>query len=242
MNDLFELVNGQWVKDHEIPADRGIDGAFYALRDKAEEDVCALLSDGAGRGGGIFQSFMDTAAVNAAGIEPLNRDLERLEVADIAELARNFGALEREGTGGPISFWVEKDSRSEESVAYLVQSGLGLPDEAYYREPQHAELLTQYRKHVATMLEFLGPAHLLGLPAAVAAERIVNMEIQIAASHWDVVRSRDAIATYNPVDFADLPPLIQEILRGARVDGGTIINMMPSYTEALAGMLRHLSG
>ncbi|MCT1585486.1 M13 family metallopeptidase [Corynebacterium sanguinis] len=238
MNDLFELVNGQWVKDHEIPADRGIDGAFYALRDKAEEDVRALLSDGAGRGGDIFQSFMDTAAVNAAGIEPLNRDLERLEVADIAELARNFGVLEREGTGGPISFWVEKDSRSEESVAYLVQSGLGLPDEAYYREPQHAELLTQYRKHVATMLEFLGPAHLLGLPAAVAAERIVNMEIQIAASHWDVVRSRDAIATYNPVDFADLPPLIQEILRGARVDGGTIINMMPSYTEALAGMLR----
>ena len=46
MHDLFELVNGTWVREHEIPADRGIDGAFYALRDKSEEDVRALLQQG----------------------------------------------------------------------------------------------------------------------------------------------------------------------------------------------------
>ncbi len=38
---------------------------------------------------------------------------------------------------------VEKDSGSEEAVAYIIQSGLGLPDEAYYREEAHAETLVQ---------------------------------------------------------------------------------------------------
>ncbi|WP_165164794.1 M13 family metallopeptidase [Corynebacterium qintianiae] len=238
MKDLFELVNGEWIAAHEIPADRGIDGAFYALRDKSEEDVRALLTDGEGRGATVFASFMDTDTVNQAGITPLEADLAKLATSGTEEFARNLGVLEREGIGGPITFWVEKDSRGEDAVAYVVQSGLGLPDEAYYREPQHAETLAAYRKHVARMLEFLGPAHLLGLPPEVAAERIVNLEIQVAASHWDVVRTRDAIATYNPTDFSDLPPLVQTILRGAGLGGGRVIDMMPSYTQALDGMLR----
>ena len=43
MHDLFDLVNGEWVRTHEIPADRGIDGAFYRLRDESEADVRAIL-------------------------------------------------------------------------------------------------------------------------------------------------------------------------------------------------------
>lgn len=238
MKDLFKFVNGTWVATHDIPADRGIDGAFYALRDKSEEDVHALLTEGAGRGSDLFTSFMDTEAVNAAGIAPLDADLAKLFVSDIGEFVHNLGELEREGVSGPLTFWVEKDSRSEDAVAYLVQSGLGLPDEAYYREPQHASLLADYRAHVARMLGFLGTEYLLELSADAAAERIIDLETQIAASHWDVVRSRDAIATYNPVEVTDLPELIQTMLRSAGISQGTVINMMPSYTDDLAAMLR----
>ncbi|AWB83150.1 M13 family metallopeptidase [Corynebacterium liangguodongii] len=238
MNDLFELVNGQWVATHEIPADRGIDGAFYALRDKSEADVRDLLEDGVGRGGDLYLSFMDTAEINAAGLAPLEPDLQKLAVSNITELARSFGELERVGVGAPVTYWVEKDSQGEDSIAYVVQSGLGLPDEAYYREEQHAQTLAEYKAHVARMLGYLDSAPLLGLPAEVAAERVVNLETQLAASHWDVVRSRDAIATYNPVELGELPPLVQEILRGSGLGEGPVVNMMPSYTEALGQMLR----
>ena len=64
-----------------------------------------------------------------------------------------MGELEREGVGAPATFWVEKDSGSEEAVAYIVQSGLGLPDEAYYRQEQHQETLAAYREYVTDMLE-----------------------------------------------------------------------------------------
>ena len=234
MHDLFHHVNGEWVDSHEIPADRGIDGSFYALRDKAEEDVHTIVSETSD----LFASFMDTDAINAAGTAPLQPDLDLIAVKDIEEFAHNLGVLDRTGVGSPLAFWVEKDSQGEDSVPYLVQSGLGLPDEAYYREDAHAETRATYQKHVARMLAFLDPAYLLGLTPEVAAQRIMNLETQVAASHWDVVRSRDAMATYNPVELAELPSIIVTMLRGAGLRDGRVINMMPSFTEDLATMLR----
>ena len=90
MNDLFELVNGAWVNAHEIPADRGIDGAFYVLRDKSEEDVHAILEDGTGLGGTLFKSFMD----NPGDISSLDSDLAKIEVANVDEFVRGLGELE----------------------------------------------------------------------------------------------------------------------------------------------------
>ena len=233
MNDLFELVNGAWVKAHEIPADRGIDGAFYVLRDKSEEDVHAILEDGTGLGGTLFKSFMD----NPGDISSLDPDLAKIEVANVDEFVRGLGELERVGIGGPVSYWVEKDSQGEESVAYIFQSGLGLPDEAYYRDEDHAETLAAYKAHVEKMLGFLEPKYLQGLTPQIAAERIVNLETQLAASHWDVVKARDAVATYNPTTLEEMPPLVRTLL-GASGLSGKVVNMMPSFTSDLDGMLR----
>ena len=238
MHDLFELVNGEWAAAHEIPADRGIDGAFYALRDTSEADVRVILEDGAGLGGALFQSFMDVDRVNAAGIDAINDDLAKIEVADVEGFVRGLGELERVGIGGPVTYWVEKDSQGEDSVPYVIQSGLGLPDEAYYRDEDHADTLAAYKEHVATMLGFLEPKYLLGLTPAIAAERIVNLETHLAASHWDVVKARDAVATYNPTTLAEMPPLVRVLLRASGIPDGRVIDMMPSYTADLDAMLR----
>ena len=238
MHDLFELVNGEWAATHEIPADRGIDGAFYALRDASEADVRAILEDGAGLGGALFQSFMDVDRVNAAGIDAINDDLAKIEVADVEGFVRGLGELERVGIGGPVTYWVEKDSQGEDSVPYVIQSGLGLPDEAYYRDEDHADTLAAYKEHVATMLGFLEPKYLLGLTPAIAAERIVNLETHLAASHWDVVKARDAVATYNPTTLEEMPPLVRVLLSASGIPDGRVIDMMPSYTADLDAMLR----
>lgn len=238
MHDLFELVNGEWAATHEIPADRGIDGAFYALRDTSEADVRVILEDGAGLGGALFQSFMDVDRVNAAGIDAINDDLAKIEVADVEGFVRGLGELERMGIGGPVTYWVEKDSQGEDSVPYVIQSGLGLPDEAYYRDEDHADTLAAYKEHVATMLGFLEPKYLLGLTPAIAAERIVNLETHLAASHWDVVKARDAVATYNPTTLEEMPPLVRVLLSASGIPNGRVIDMMPSYTADLDAMLR----
>ncbi|WP_199222439.1 M13 family metallopeptidase [Corynebacterium yudongzhengii] len=237
MDDLYRYVNGPWLDKHVIPDDRGVDGTFHQLRDTAEKQVHGLVETDTGRAGTLYASFMDTAGVDAAGLAPLDDDLDRLTARDVTEFARRLGELERRGVGAPVTFWVEKDSGSEDAIAYVVQSGLGLPDEAYYRDEAHAETLEAYREHVATMLGFLDPARLFGLDAATAAERTVRLEKEIAAGHWDVVASRDAVKTYNKVELSSLPGIIQELLRAGGMPAGEVVSMMPSYLDHLASLL-----
>ncbi|MGV0410220.1 M13 family metallopeptidase [Corynebacterium marquesiae] len=231
MKDLYQLVNGPWLESHVIPDDRGVDGTFHALRDEAEELVHEIVDKDTGRPGKLYASFMDTEGVNAAGMAPLDADLDRLSAAGPEELAQRLGELERTGVGSPVTFWVSKDSGSEDAIAYVIQSGLGLPDEAYYREEAHAETLSAYEKHVAEMLEFLDPARLFGLGAEVAAHRIVGLEKELAAGHWDVVSTRDAVKTYNPCEFSELPTMTRALLSGGNLPEHRVVNMMPSYLE-----------
>jgi putative endopeptidase len=238
MKDLYAYVNGPWLDSHVIPDDRGVDGTFHKLRDDAELDVRAIVEEDTGRAGALYGSFMDVEGVGAAGMAPLDKDLDLLTAPDAEAFARNLGELERSGVGAPVSFWVEKDSDGDDAVAYLVQSGLGLPDEAYYREDVHADTLAAYQEHVAEMLGFLDPARLFGLDAQTAAIRIVALETQIAAGHWDVVSSRDAVKTYNPMDIADLGSDVRALLGAAGLGEGRVVNMMPSYVQHFEDLLR----
>lgn len=243
MQNLYDFINGPWLATHTIPADRGVDGIFHALRDAAEADVHRILQSDEGLGGTLYASFMDTDALTHAGVAPLREDLARVRAAATPEeLARVLGELDREGVGAPLSFWVAKDSEGDTDVAYLVQSGLGLPDEAYYRAEEHAETLAAYREHVERMLGFLEPealgsADAPAKPAAKAAATVVEFEARLARGHWDVVASRDAIKTNNPTEFGDLPAIVQTLLRGARLPERRLIVREPSYVAHLAGLL-----
>jgi putative endopeptidase len=218
-DDLYRYMNGRWIAGLTIPPDRAFDGALRALRDRAEEHVRDIIaeagvavSSGAADGdseaakiGALHAAFMDTAAVQAAGVTPLAEDLALIDAAtDRAGLVRALGSLQRTGAAAAVEFWVDNDARDPQTyVVYLMQGGLGLPDESYYREPQHRGVLDAYRPHVARMLRLAG---LVGddEAAAAAAERVVALETALAAHHWDVVKDRDADLTYNPVTLLEL--------------------------------------
>lgn len=253
--DLYRHVNGEWIDRHAIPADRSVDGAFHILRDRAEADVRAIVEDADpdSRVGRLYRGFMDVAAVEAAGVDALAEDLTGIAAAaDHDALAVALGRLDRAGVGGAAAFWVEKDSSSDLARLHLVQSGLGLPDEAYYREERHAAILAEYEAHLARMLRILDDATVgardfagsdiadafdIG-DAAAAAGRILAVERALAAGHWDVVASRDALATYNPTPIADLPagfPWAAWFAEmGVTAEAGDIIVMQPSYLGQVA--------
>jgi len=218
-DDLYLHVNGRWVAGHVIAPDRAFDGTFRALRDQAEEQVRDIIADtrdqvGAGQAapgsepakiGALFASFMDTQAVEAAGLAPLGADLALVDAAtDRDGLVRALGTLQRTGAAAAVEMWVDNDAREPDRyVVYLVQAGLGLPDEAYYRDEQYAPFLAAYAPHVARMLRLAGLAA-DDDEAAARAGRIVDLERQLATHHWDVVKDRDAELTYNPVTLAQL--------------------------------------
>ncbi|AQT78162.1 peptidase M13 [Mycolicibacterium litorale] len=214
-DDLFGHVNGRWLTEYAIPADRATDGAFRTLYDRAEEQVRELITAAAESGSGtpgdeqrigdLYASFLDEDAVEQRGVQPLLDELARIDAAtDPAALAAVIGTLQRTGVGGGVGLYIDTDSKnSTRYLVHLTQSGLGLPDESYYRDEQHAAILGAYPQHIAAMFALV----LGGTPdeQAERAGRIVALETRLAAAHWDVVKRRDADLTYNLRTFADLP-------------------------------------
>ena len=209
-DDLFGHVNGRWLDEYDIPADRATDGAFRTLADRAEEQVRDIITsasseDGpdAARIGDLYASFMDTETVARVGVAPLLAELQSIAAAeDRAALAVVLGRLQRTGIGGGTGVYVDTDSKdSTRYLLHMSQSGLGLPDESYYRDAAHAEILAAYPGHIARML---GLVHGGEGDHTATAERIVALETKLAAAHWDVVKRRDADLTYNLRAFAEL--------------------------------------
>ena len=212
-DDLFRHVNGRWLAEHEIPADRAVDGAFRALVDAAEEHVRAIITelgsrestgeDAAGQVGALYASFMDTETVERLGLDPIRDELDRIDAAGTPDdLVVVLGELQRTGGAGATGFWVDNDDKDPDRyTVFLNQGGLGLPDEAYYREDAYATIRDAYRPHLARMLGLSG---LDAGTAAAQADLVLDLETRLAASHWDVVRDRDADLTYNPMTLDEL--------------------------------------
>jgi putative endopeptidase len=207
-DDLFVHVNERWLAEHEIPADRSADGTFYAMRDRVEGDVRKIIETAltaeaepgteTRKIADLYASFMDTDAVAEAGITPIAEELAAVRsAADRTELAALLGRLQRVGVGGALRLYVSTDDK--DSTRYLVhfmQSGLGLPDESYYREEKHAETRAAYVGHIGRMFAL---ADVADDPA-----KVFELERRIAEAHWDIVKRREADLGYNPTRFSTL--------------------------------------
>ena len=253
-DDLFGHLNGRWLAGYAMPADRATDGAFRALYDQAEEHVRDIITEAAAanaevgtdeqRVGHLYASFLDEQALEARGLKPLREELATIDAAQGPDaLAGVIGRLQRTGVGGPVGLYIDTDSKnSSRYLVHLYQSGLGLPDESYYRDDQHAAILGAYPRHIATMfaLVFGGTAD----EYAERAGRIVALETKLAAAHWDVVRRRDADLNYNLRTFAELTEQSQGFDWGSWVAAlgvpeGSVAELVvrqPDYLISFAGL------
>lgn len=203
-DDLYRHMNGRWLERSEIPADKSRYGAFTVLAEEAEKAVLAIIERAknapagseAKKVGDLYESFMDEARIEEVGLRPLQDMISRIEAAlpgGHQDLVGVLGEIERSGVEGLWRLFVDNDpGNPERYVMFVEQGGLSLPDESYYRKPEHAEILKALEVHIARMFTLVG----LG-DAAERAKRVIELETKIAAGHWDNVKSRDAEATYN---------------------------------------------
>ncbi|WP_394937917.1 M13 family metallopeptidase [Psychromicrobium sp. YIM B11713] len=249
-DDLFRYVNGRWLDSHEIPADRSSAGSFMDLRDESELAVRELIETAAGKTDGtaeerkvgdLYASFMDDQAVDAAGISPLTDTIRAIYATQNAEdLLALTGKLQRGETSGPIGFYVYNDPGDPTRYLFQIgQSGLGLPDEAYYREEKSAELRQKYQQHIAKMLALAGVAE-----AATAAERVMALETALALGHWDKVTLRDPQKTYNLLSHSEVLELMPsfgiwlEALGVSEQQTAEIVVSTPDFFRTLQQLLQ----
>lgn len=224
-DDLFRFVNGQWLTTAEIPADRPSSGAFTTLRDESEaacrqiveelaeqfssvapEGAAEVLSTNRGRVGALYQAFMDEAHLEELGAEPLAEELAPvLGASSKEELARALGEMTPVGFMGVVGADVEVDINDPERyTSWVGQSGLGLPDESYYREEAQAPLRQAYVTHVARMMALAGLTDSFGASGEDLAERVMAVETALAKGHWDRVTCRDVEKMNNPMSWQQI--------------------------------------
>ena len=249
-DDLYRHVNGAWLARTEIPGDKARWGSFHLLAEQAEKDVRAIIEESqdaepgtlARKIGDLFASFMDTDRIAAAGVAPLAETLAEIEAIDgIPGFLRTVGAYDRDGRAHLIGFYVDGDPGDPERyLPVIVQSGLSLPDESYFRLDTFAETRAAYRAHLERLLDLAGITD-----AAATADRAIALETELAGHHWDNVKSRDAVATYNLKSWAeiqqlagvDLEPWRDAVAPGHPDAFAEVVVSQPSFLEGLGSLL-----
>ena len=212
-DDFYRYINGTWLREHQIPADRASDGAFYALHDLSEkrcDEIATVAAKGALEGaearriGILYKQFMDQETLSSLGITSIQGLLDSVSDAKSHEdLARLLGSLTRNGIGGYFSVGVSTDlNDTTKYTASFEQSGLGLPDESYYREDEYRNYRAKYVQHVAKLLTLAGVS--TEEKAPLAAAEVMEFETDLAAHHWDVVRCREIDPQNNPKTWAEV--------------------------------------
>ena len=251
-DDFFKYVNGTWLKNTEIPADKTRWGSFDELRQKTDKDALAILAKATksgkykatsdqGKAISVYKSVMDTVARNKAGISPLKPYLAKINAVKNVQDLQNL-MIQAEAAGGGVGFFGinigadEKDS-NKNSVS-ISPGGLGLPDRDYYvsDDKDSKEKRAKYELHVAKMLQFLGDTPAV---AKENATKVLALEIAMSTPRLNRVERRDSKLQYNPMNIAELQtkmPVVNwnSYLKGIGISNvNNVIVTQPKYMAAL---------
>ncbi|XVX20218.1 M13-type metalloendopeptidase [Actinomycetota bacterium] len=242
---LYHHANGDWLSNTSIPDDetevRMVDEVTRRLRQDLVAIVCADRSDASARlVSGLFNSFMNTDAIDELSLAALEPDLTVIRnVVDIPSLCHAFGALARRGVTGPFEVWVGPDGSTPQfNAAHLEPAGLTLPDPSLYVATGFEHVVGGYRDYLA------GTMALADVPdPAGTSARAVALETELA--HAIPAASRGATTTRRLSSVEDLrvaAPRFDWTRWAEGLSGGAwpmtaMVVTDPAYLTAVDGLL-----
>jgi putative endopeptidase len=251
-DDFFSYVNGKWIAETEIPADKGRYGVSDKLRDESQDAVKVIIEASANgdfekgsdeqKVGDMYKSFLDWDTRNARGMEPLQAELDRINaIADYDDLAVYFAETVKRNLDAPFGLGQVADFKDPNYyMVYAGQSGLGLPDREYYlKEDEKSEdLRVKYVAHIEKMYGLAGLDN-----GAAAAQTVMALETRLAEQNMTKEQSRNWTENYNKIALADLPALMPNFNWDGYIaelklqDLDAIVVFMTDYMKALDGII-----
>ena len=212
-DDFVGFSSGTYLANLDIPADRTNWNSFAILRELSDARIGAVIDRSAATPGakgeaqqigGLYNSFMSEAAIEALDAKPLAGDLAAIRKArTLPAIARLMGKTNGGFGSSFFASYISQDAKDPNvNVTYLTQAGLGLPNRDYYLDAKFAAKKTAYRAYIAQVLTMAGWAN-----AEKAADDIIALETTIAEAQWPIAEQRDADKTYNPKTIAELQAL-----------------------------------
>jgi len=217
-DDFFQFAMGGWMKNNPIPPEYPTWGSFSVLADKNQQNLREILeaaeksespaNSNEKKTGDFYASCMDTPAIEAAGIKPLDPLLQRVaQIKNVQDLQATAARLQSAGVGVLFRFTSNQDAKdSTQVIATAIQGGLGLPDRDYYlrEDDKSKKMRNDYTQHVAKMLELLGDS---AEKATTEAAAVLTIETSLAKASISNVDLRDPNKTYHRMKVADAQSL-----------------------------------
>jgi putative endopeptidase len=211
-DDFYRFVNGTWLAQTEIPADKNNYGSFGILQDEAEKNLHAIAEEAAKADapagsdaqlvGDFYESYMDEAKAESLGLAPLQPELARIAAIKDRELLRAYLArAQLMIIDNPIGAQVFADAKNPEvNTLWAFQGGFGLPERDYYfsKETRFEEIRAAYVKHIEQVFTLAGRKD-----GAAVAKKLMAFETKLAEASWPAVRLREIEKLYNPVTVVD---------------------------------------
>ncbi|MEG0344478.1 MAG: M13 family metallopeptidase [Acinetobacter sp.] len=219
-DDFYQHVNGLWLKNTEIPADRSSWGAFQILREQSSHQIHDIIEEISNKKlvqgsaeqkvASLYTNFMDEKRIEASGIQPIQTEIDKVDAIknkqQLAQLDAHFSKI---GVTSLFDAEIGQDMKhSTDMIAMLMQSGLGLPDRDYYLKDDAKFKLVRadYLKYIEKTLTLEGDTR-----AVQHAKDILKLETQIAKAQWSNVQNRDVQKLYNIYKIEDLAELSPKI-------------------------------
>lgn len=256
--DFYNYVNGTWLKTNTIPDDESYWGVFGVLRKSTRQDVLDILNSseelGTHKAGSdqqkallLFKSELDTVARNEAGIKPIQPLLDKINgINSLKDLQTVYASTI--GVSAPFAGIRANPDLSDSSMntAWVFPGGLGLQRDYYLdQDAKTKEIRGKYVDHVARMLQYINYSE---ANARKAAERILELETQLAEPRLDKVASRDIRNFNNPTALADLQAMVpsmdwQKFMDDMGIDKkvDTLLVIQPKYMMAMDTFLKSTS-
>lgn len=250
-NDFNAYVNGPWIDANPLPPEFSRLGAFTLLGEKSTSDVKALMDDLLARDAAslsadeqrivaAYRSYLDTAAIDAAGLTPARAHLGRIFGATSLDALAMLWA--DPGYASPVGGGVTVDAKQpDRHIASIGFGGLGLPDRDYYLDESEKgrAIQAKYKNYLTFVLGEAGYEE----PAA-AAEAVYAFEDQIARNvAWDRTVRRNRDLTYNLLTAEELAAIGGNVPVAAMLSAigiaespGFVVSLMPPTAEEIAAL------
>ena len=251
-DSLFFAMNGTWLKNTPIPADKSDYGQFTMLDDLSNARVKTIIEGLAAtpQAGGTlnakladyYNSAMDTAAIDAAGIRPLWPYLAQIDAVrtrkDLVVLMGQWLPM----LDLPVGVIIQPDAKDPAIYSATAgQGGLGLGDRDYYlkQDERFAKARVAYVVYMRKLLAVQGSKN-----ANVQAAAVLNLETRLAKIQWTKEDNRDPVKTYNPMTVAQLRAKAPDIdwpsyLAAAQLADAPFVSIaQPSYVWSLDKLVK----
>jgi len=252
-NNFTQYVNGTWVKNTKLPADKSSYGAGSIVNDEAQENVKAIIENAAksnGKDGSeeqkigdLYDSYLNMKVRDSIGLAPLNEEFKKIDaIKSSKDFVDYLGYANKVGIKIPFNVSVTEDFKDPKNYMLLTwQGGLGLPDREYYflKDAKSAEIRTKYLAHIERMLQLSGVAD-----AKAKAAKVFALETALAGKQMKKEDTRNMGALYNKYAIKDLGKLTPDFdwngfLSAAGIKGqDSLVVTQVAYTKDLNAILK----